>query len=334
MNKRATYIYLILVLFLAACGGSGGASSVSPIPVSQVTELLISNSRDQNGLNGVVTTIDSSGQLVRSANINTSNGGIIADSVHHELFGVDDLGQQVKTFSLTATGNVFPIRTIVSESLPGYGGDILYDPSLDQIIQIQAVSRYGGIQLAYYPRTSSGTQSPEKIRTLTLQNYRSACLDSKNSELSFAVAQYAGQGPFPAHEASINVFSAVSGDASIRAISGDLTQLTTPSAIAIDNIHDELLVADSASNSILVFGRTANGNVSPIRSIAGSATNLNQPSAIAFESIKDLIYVTNYGGNSVTAYPRSGNGNMSPIKSFGSPQLSLTNPTSIALSIH
>lgn len=332
MNTKQNLISLMLLFGLAACGGND--NSVSPAPVSQSVELLVANSQDQNGLNGVVTSIDSSGQLIRSANINTRNGGIIADSAHDELFAVDDLGQQIKTYSLTAAGNASPTRAIVSESLPGYGGDILYDPSSDQIIQIQAVSRYGGIRLAYYPRTGNGSITPDKTRSISLTSISSACLDSKNSEIFATVAQYAGQGPFPAHVASINVFSGISGDSSLRTISGDLTELATPSAIAIDNIHDEVLILDSTSNSILVFSRTANGNISPLRSITGNATNLNQPSAIALDSINDIIYVANFGGNSITAYPRNGNGNLAPIKSFGSPQLSLTNPTSITLFIH
>jgi len=333
MNTKQKYLLLMLLTGLAACSGNYNSGNDN----SGTIELLVANSQDQNGLNGVVTTIDTSGQLIRSANINTSyasNGGIIADSLHDELFAVDDLGQQIKTYSLTATGNTSPTRTIVSESLPGYGGYILYDPSSDQIIQIQAVSRYGGIQLAYYPRTGNGSISPDKTRSINLTSISSACLDSKNSEIFATVAQYAGQGPFPAQVASINVFSGISGDSSLRTISGDLTELTTPSAIAVDNIHDEVLILDSTSNSILVFSRTANGNISPLRSITGNATALNQPRAIALDSINDIIYVANYGGNSITSYPRTGNGNLAPVKSFGSPQLTLTNPTSITVSIH
>ncbi|HMA29924.1 MAG TPA: hypothetical protein VKS23_08670, partial [Thermoanaerobaculia bacterium] len=74
--------------------------------------------------------------------------------------------------------------------------------------------------------------------------------------------------------------------------------------------QDELFV--TSGNSIMVYARTANGNVAPLRTIAGAATGLNAPDGLAVDTVNNELVVANQG-NSVTVYARTANGNVAPL---------------------
>ncbi len=67
----------------------------------------------------------------------------------------------------------------------------------------------------------------------------------------------------------------------VRTISGASTGLGTPTGIAVDTVNNEIFVTNSLFNSITVFGRTVNGNITPVRTISGSSTGLSSPFGIA-----------------------------------------------------
>ena len=68
---------------------------------------------------------------------------------------------------------------------------------------------------------------------------------------------------------SITVYSrSASGDvAPVRTISGGATGLNDPIGLAVDPVHDEVLVANFSGHSITVYSRTASGNVAPLRTL-------------------------------------------------------------------
>ena len=53
----------------------------------------------------------------------------------------------------------------------------------------------------------------------------------------------------------------------VRVINGSKTQLIAPDRLAVDPVHDEIYVPEGVK--LLVYPRTANGNVAPIRVITG-----------------------------------------------------------------
>ena len=63
-----------------------------------------------------------------------------------------------------------------------------------------------------------------------------------------------------------------------RTLTGPATGLNKPFGLALDLVHDELVVADYGNNAITVYARTAQGDIAPLRTLAGPATGLNQPS--------------------------------------------------------
>ncbi len=71
---------------------------------------------------------------------------------------------------------------------------------------------------------------------------------------------------------------------------------------------------DDATDSILVFDHTQNGNVSPVRRITGVFTLLNNPHRVAVDTVNNEIVVANTGNNSISVYPRLADGNVAPLR--------------------
>ena len=121
------------------------------------------------------------------------------------------------------------------------------------------------------------------------------------------------------------------GDAApLRTIVGGATGLSEPSALAVDLVHDEILVANGGNSTITVYSRTASGNAAPLRTIAGPATGLNVPSGIALDPINNEIVVTNLNP-SVTVYGRTASGNVAPLRTLQGPATGMNNIAGLAV---
>jgi hypothetical protein len=122
--------------------------------------------------------------------------------------------------------------------------------------------------------------------------------------------------------------------APLRKIQGPNTRLQMPHGIYIDNERDEMVVADNEGNRIVVFSRTASGNVAPLRVIEGSATGLKNPTAVYVDVRHDETWVSNWGDYSATVYRRTAAGNVAPLRSIrsappGAPTLGFGNPSAL-----
>src|SRR5947208_1661890 len=80
--------------------------------------------------------------------------------------------------------------------------------------------------------------------------------------------------------------------------------------VAVDEVNNEIVIANNGDNSILVFKRTASGNVQPQRVIAGPATGIKGPMGVAVA--KDEIWVANFGDHTALVFPRLAAGNAAP----------------------
>jgi DNA-binding beta-propeller fold protein YncE len=78
----------------------------------------------------------------------------------------------------------------------------------------------------------------------------------------------------------------------------------------------EIAVADSASNAVTVFARTASGNLAPLRTISGALTGLSAPHGIVYDKMNAELDVTNNG--SITIFTKTANGNVSPSRTITS----------------
>ena len=99
-------------------------------------------------------------------------------------------------------------------------------------------------------------------------------------------------------------------------ISGSVTDLDNPVAVAVDNLGNTYLANNGSqygrSDTVSVYLPGSNSNVVPSATISGSNTGLGDPIGIAIDSVAGKIYVANFNNYSVTVYPVGTNGNASP----------------------
>jgi hypothetical protein len=192
-----------------------------------------------------------------------------------------------------------------------------------------------------FPLSANGNVAP--IRVLqgpltTLRGPMGLALDLVHNELivvSYKVDDEGSITTFP-RTASGNV-------APTRTIQGPLTGFDHPQALALDLVHNELIVANSFFNNtlslggLLVFPRTATGNVAPVRQITGTNTGLCNPIGMTLDRVHDELYVTNAAANSacqpsVVVFSRSASGNATPLRTIGpGPNCDLNNPEGVAV---
>ena len=111
-----------------------------------------------------------------------------------------------------------------------------------------------------------------------------------------------------------------------RRIEGQKTLLSrTMHTIFYDAVHDEMVVPNSMSHSMLTFRGGANGEEAPIRVIQGSRTGLVNPDQMDVDPIHNEIFVpfTAKEGASIYVFDRAATGNVAPIRKLGGPDTGL-----------
>ncbi len=117
-------------------------------------------------------------------------------------------------------------------------------------------------------------------------------------------------------------------------ISGSVTDLDNPVAVAVDNLGNTYLANNGSENgrsdTVSVYLPGSNSNVVPSATITGSNTGLDFPFGIAIDSVASKIYVAN-NTPSVTIYPVATNSNTAPSATISGSNTGLTDPTGVAL---
>ena len=80
--------------------------------------------------------------------------------------------------------------------------------------------------------------------------------------------------------------------------------------VVIDEINNEIIVANNGDDSVLVFPRTATGDAPPRRVIRGPLTGIKGPMGVALA--KDEIWVANFGDHTALVFSRTSAGNAAP----------------------
>ncbi len=207
------------------------------------------------------------------AGLLTGLGGprsIAVDLANNELFvaNVKMRGTSITVYRRTDSGNVPPLRTLT-------GLRIVFGLSVDSMHnELIAANVLYPSSVMFFTRTASGDVLPFHTLSgpLTRLVPLALAVDPDNNELVVATARD-----------SITVYSrTASGDAPpLRTLAGPLTGLDSPSAIAVDKVNKELLVANRKKDSITVYSRTASGDAPPLRTLAGPLTGLDDPQGIA-----------------------------------------------------
>jgi hypothetical protein len=125
---------------------------------------------------------------------------------------------------------------------------------------------------------------------------------------------------------SILVFAATAAGTStpVRIITGNLTQLNSPSSIAVDaaqNIYvaNIIYTATTDGGNILVFSSTATGNAAPSSTLGGNNTSIGIPLGVAVDSSGNL-YVSSFNEPStsslVVQFAPGSTGNATPTRTL------------------
>jgi 6-phosphogluconolactonase (cycloisomerase 2 family) len=159
----------------------------------------------------------------------------------------------------------------------------------------------------------------------------SVCVLGLVSQLSLAEV-YVANGPDPGGLGTPSVLvyaSDARGDtAPIREISGEHTRLYYPFGVAVDEVHNELFVADFGLDAIYVFPLDGNGDIYPLRTIVG----VGFPRHLIVNTDADELIVSNYNGlGEIRTYRLGAEGNEPPLRVLTGPTSLINNPISIML---
>lgn len=233
-----------------------------------------------------------------------------ASFAQDEIFVTNQDNNSVTVYARTASGDAVPVRTIAGASTGlSTPEGVAFDAIHGEIFVVNS----GALSVTVYPRNANGNTAPS--RTISGP---STALTAANA---IAVDPIHGEIYVDGSNAGfVNVYPRTAdGDvAPIRTLAGATTTLHAPQGLALDLVHDELLVtslfepAFPTPDRVLVFSRTASGNVAPLRTIAGASTGLNGPAGLAVDPYHDEIVVTS--NPSVSVFSRTANGDVPSLR--------------------
>lgn len=253
-----------------------------------------------------------------------------------EIFVANWANNTITVYPRTTTGDVAPVRSIKTGL--DHPHTLAIDPLHRELFVSNSVdeSSLPAINVYDWGAEFPGSDTPKRTISgwLTgLTRPAGLAVDVVNQELF--VANDLGSG------ASITVYPlAANGNvAPLRTLQGPLTALGGPLGMAVDFVHDELLVSNyqvSYEGSVTVYSRTATGDSAPLRTIQGPHTGLNTPQGLALDLARDEIVVANSAftspaRGSVIVYPRLASGDANPIREIAGAGTGLCNPIGVVL---
>ena len=161
-------------------------------------------------------------------------------------------------------------------------------------------------RVAIFARLANGNVAPTRViegpHTRLSRTSHAIAFDEKHDEIVV---------PNPLAEAILVYRGDASGDAApIRTIQGPRTLLQENDELALDNVHDEIIVP--TRQAILVFSRTANGNAAPLRIIAGPKTKMFRARGIAVDPVNNIIALGNANPQGILIFNRTDEGDVAP----------------------
>jgi hypothetical protein len=304
-------------------------------------ELYVANF---NGPSITVYATSAAGNTAPVRTIAGNNTGIAGpssvtvDSVNSEFYVADFVSQSVRVFALAASGNVAPLRTISGPNSGVVQPRMVAVDTVNNEIFVLNINE----EIRVFPRTANGDPVPTRLvsgSNTTLSNPLSLVLDSVNNELIVTSFPVTSPG-----DAGILTFSrTASGNAApLRSILGSNTQLGVEAPVAaVDPVNNEIVARVnpgppflSNASALLVFSRTASGNVAPIRTISGSTTGLYYLGPVRVDLANNRIITANGIANSedparVFVFSRTASGNTKPLVTISGPATGLKAPSGV-----
>jgi DNA-binding beta-propeller fold protein YncE len=278
--------------------------------------------------------------------------GMIADGDHREIFAVNnDIEDSMVVYSYDHAGNMKPKRVL---GVPHGAWGLSLSKARNEIAV--SVGDVSANAVVFYRREARQLEAPLRTiqgRKTELADPHGIYVDDANKELvianwgSWNVPLGAYSAPRDAtqredlpggkfNEPSITVHPATAeGDvAPLRKIQGPATQLNWPTGLDVDNIGNEIVIANNGDNSVLIFPRTGRGNLKPSRIIRGPRTGINRPMSVAIDRKNNELWVANFGDHTAVIFDLKAKGNAAPKRIVrnapaGSPSSGFGNPMSV-----
>jgi DNA-binding beta-propeller fold protein YncE len=308
---RSVFRYLatsgLTVIGMLAIIGSGGEGTAVPGSTSIASHLYVSG----NGNDTLLAYSDANNVSGSTAASRTVTGGlttlnaprgIAVDMVRNQIYVANTGADAILVFNSTrsATGNIAPNRTITGAATTLSGPSALFFDVVNDRLYV-ANTAANTILMFNNASTANGNVVPSRTlvgTATTLNAPYGVFVDITRNKL------YVINGGADSILGFNNAAMASGNTAPNRTISGVATTMSGPSGGALDMLQDRLYVANTGSNSILVFNAisTTSGNIAPNRTIAGVLTGLNQPRDLYLDPAGDRLYVANAVGNSVLMF--------------------------------
>jgi DNA-binding beta-propeller fold protein YncE len=307
-------------LVLLGCGGSGGASPF--VFGTETTSQLYVSGNGADSLRSYNNANTLSGSTAPNRVVNGGNTllneprGIAVDMTRHQIYVANFSGNSILVFNSarTVSGDSAPARKFTGAATTLNGPSALFLDVFNDRLYI-ANTTDNSILVYNNASVASGNASPSRTlkgAAASLNSPSGVFVDTTRDKL------YVINGGAN----SILVFdnaATVSGNAPpVRTIFGLSTTLNSPSSGALDVLQDRLYVANTASDSILVFNAisTISGNMPPNRKLEGALTGLNQSRDLYLDLGTDRLYVANTGADSVLVFNNAGivTGNTAPSR--------------------
>jgi YVTN family beta-propeller protein len=250
---------------------------------------------------------------------------------------VGSFNTSVRGFGPGANGNAAPSRVIAGTTAQvQYPLSMSYEPKED----VMYVGDFYGQAVRVFPVGANGDATPRRVLdSVYVGQVHVLAVDTQHDELVLATSG-----------CILCTWSrtASGSDGPLRRVSwggNSSTQLNNPFGLALDPAHDLMFVGDSDFGSsatpyagkVLVFPRTAAGDVAPARVIKGPTTRLGpNASYLAFDATMQLLYVLTSSVDAadsslrharILVFSAAADGDAAPLRAIEGPATQLDIPS-------
>jgi DNA-binding beta-propeller fold protein YncE len=101
--------------------------------------------------------------------------------------------------------------------------------------------------------------------------------------------------------------------------------------IAMDIVHDEIVVPNPLARAILFFPGGAHGEQAPLRIIQGARTKLEYVDNVDVDPLHNEVFTAHVGAHAILVFNRKANGNVEPLRLIHGPKTKLYKPKKVVV---
>jgi len=242
--------------------------------------------------------------------------GVAVSPPHGELYTVSGETGALNVFPLEATGNVGPARRLQGV-MPRASAGVFLDAMHDELfITTEHVNR-----ISVYPRTFRDDEEPRRY----IQGPRTALADPHGIYVDGATNEIFVTNHGHWRETQPGEGEVRGPDSLTRTSLG----YSVPGrAVALGPSTGKFL-----PSSVVVFSRTAHGDVAPLRTIQGPRTRLNLPDGMHRDPVSGELLVANTGDDSVLFFHKDASGDVAPVRVLKGPATKLKGPAGLSIDV-